>query len=77
MWFTIASDDQHHLKNLVLRAWWDGESSPSIEAPIGDFFGLGLGEYFTYQSALLTVAPVKALNSLFRHAVRERRPRSP
>ena len=65
LWFTIASDDQHHLKNLVLRAWWDGETSPSIEAPIGDFFGLGLGEYFTYQSALLTVAPVKALNSYF------------
>src|SRR5579863_6418014 len=65
LWFTIASDDPHHLKNLVLRAWWDGESSPSVEAPIGDFFGLGLGEYFTYQSALLTVAPVKALNSYF------------
>ena len=65
VWFTIASPDQHHLKNLVLRAWWDGESSPSIEAPIGDFFGLGLGEYFTYQSELLTVAPVKALNSYF------------
>jgi hypothetical protein len=65
VWFTIASPDEHHLKNLVLRAWWDGESSPSIEAPIGDFFGLGLGEYFTYQSALLTVAPVKALNSYF------------
>jgi len=65
VWFTIASNDQYHLKNLVLRAWWDGESSPSIEAPIGDFFGLGLGEYFTYQSALLTVAPIKALNSYF------------
>ena len=46
VWFTIASDDQHHLKNLVLRAWWDGESSPSIEAPIGDFFGLGPGRVF-------------------------------
>jgi hypothetical protein len=65
IWFTINSPDQHHLKNLVLRAWWDGESSPSIEAPIGDFYGLGLGEYFTYQSALLTVAPVKALNAYF------------
>src|SRR5579859_8049076 len=65
LWFTINSRDPHHLKNLVLRAWWDGESSPSIEVPIGDFFGLGLGEYFTYQSALLTVAPVKALNSYF------------
>jgi hypothetical protein len=65
LWFTINSDDKHHLKNLVLRAWWDGEASPSIEAPIGDFFGLGLGEYFVYQSALLAVAPIKALNSYF------------
>ena len=65
LWFTISSPDPMHLKNLVLRAWWDGESSPSIEAPIGDFFGLGLGEYFVYHSALLAVAPVKALNSYF------------
>ncbi|MDR3742074.1 MAG: DUF2961 domain-containing protein [Terracidiphilus sp.] len=66
VWFTIATDDPMHLKNLVLRAWWDGEHAPSIEAPIGDFFGLGLGEYFTYQSELLAVAPVKALNSYFK-----------
>lgn len=65
IWFTINSSDPHHLKNLVLRAWWDGESSPSVEVPIGDFYGLGLGEYFTYESALLAVAPVKALNAYF------------
>jgi D-arabinan exo alpha-(1,3)/(1,5)-arabinofuranosidase (non-reducing end) len=66
LWFTIASDDPMHLKNLVLRAWWDGENAPSIETPIGDFFGLGLGQYFTYQSALTAVAPMKALNAYFK-----------
>jgi hypothetical protein len=65
IWFTISSQDPMHLKNLVLRAWWDDEDAPSVEVPIGDFFGLGLGEYFVYQSALLTVAPIKALNSYF------------
>ncbi len=65
IWFTINSPDQMHLKNLVLRAWWDGESSPSVEAPIGDFYGLMLGDYFVYQSALLVVAPMKALNAYF------------
>ena len=65
LWFTIDSPDPMHLKNLVLRAWWDGESTPSVEVPIGDFFGLGLGEYFVYQSALLAVAPIKALNAYF------------
>jgi hypothetical protein len=65
IWFTISTRDAMHLKNLVLRAWWDGEATPSVEVPIGDFFGLGLGEYFTYQSELLAVAPIKALNAYF------------
>ncbi len=65
LWFTINSPYPMRLKNLVLRAWWDGEATPSIEVPIGDFFGLGLGQYFTYQSALVAVAPIKALNAYF------------
>jgi hypothetical protein len=40
VWFTIASDDPNHLKALVLRMYWDGESTPSVETPVGDFFGL-------------------------------------
>ena len=55
----------YHLKNIVLRMYWDGETTPSVETPIGDFFGLGLGEYYTYQSAPLAVAPEKGLNSFF------------
>ncbi len=65
IWVTIASDDPHHLKALVLRMYWDGEATPSVEAPIGDFFGLGLGEYFLYQSTPLMVGSDKALNSFF------------
>jgi hypothetical protein len=65
LWFTIASPEAFHLKKLVLRIYWDSESTPSVEAPIGDFFGLGLGDYFLYQSTPLAVAPDKALNSFF------------
>ena len=65
IWITIASGDPHHLKALVLRMYWDGESSPSVETPIGDFFGLGLGDYFLYQSAPLSVGSDKALNCFF------------
>jgi len=65
VWITVASREKLHLKKLVLRMYWDNESTPSVEAPIGDFFGLGLGEYFTYQSLPLAVSSVKALNSFF------------
>jgi hypothetical protein len=45
--FTFSSDEMYHLKKLVFRMYWEGEATPSVEAPIGDFFGLGLGAYFT------------------------------
>jgi hypothetical protein len=65
LWFTVQSGESSHLKTHVLRAFWDGEPTPSVEVPLGDFFGLGLGEYFLYQSALTNVAPIKALNAYF------------
>jgi hypothetical protein len=72
VWFTIASPENLHLKKLVLRMYWDDEATPSVEKPIGDFFGLGLGEYFLYESAPLSVAPDKALNSFFQMPFRKK-----
>jgi len=65
VWITIASDEPYHLKKIVLRMYWDGEESPSVEAPIGDFFGLGLGRYFLYESEFLSVGSQRALNAFF------------
>jgi hypothetical protein len=65
IWVTIASPENFHLKRLVLRMYWDGEAEPSVETPIGDFFGLGNGDYFLFQSLPLAVGSTKALNSFF------------
>jgi hypothetical protein len=65
IWFTIADNEPYHLKRIVLRMYWDGEQAPSVEAPIGDFFGLGLGEYHSWQSQMLSVGSVKSLNCFF------------
>src|SRR5882724_9383564 len=63
-WTTMWADGQA-LKALVLRMYWDEEKTPSVESPLGDFFGLGLGDYVIYESAPLAVAPNRALNSFF------------
>lgn len=63
IWFTISSSETFHLKKLVLRFYWDGEQTPSVETPIGDFFGLGLGEYLEWNAMPLNVAPLRSLNS--------------
>ncbi|HTC42394.1 MAG TPA: glycoside hydrolase family 172 protein [Candidatus Acidoferrales bacterium] len=65
IWFTFSSDEPFHLKKLILRMYWDGEATPSVEAPIGDFFGLGLGEYFTFEALPLSAAPNRGVNSFF------------
>jgi hypothetical protein len=65
IWFTIASNEQYHLKKIVLRMFWDGDSLPAVESPVGDFFGLGLGDYFVYESGPLAVGSQKALNCYF------------
>ncbi|HUJ31343.1 MAG TPA: glycoside hydrolase family 172 protein [Candidatus Acidoferrum sp.] len=65
IWITIASREDLHLKKMVLRMYWDGEATPSVEAPVGDFFGLGLGDYFVYQSIPLAVGNENALNCFF------------
>jgi hypothetical protein len=64
IWFTISADSLH-LKELVLRAYWDGNDKPSIEAPIGDFFGLNLGDYVVYESRYLACSPGQSVNCYF------------
>ena len=63
MWFTINGwfwenwdlskerwPDPTILRMLILRIYWDGEDYPSVECPIGDFFGIGHCEYKHYMS---------------------------
>lgn len=65
IWFTISAQGAMHLKELVLRAYWDGASKPSIEVPVGDFFGLNLGQYQIFESAYIACSPGKSLNCYF------------
>jgi hypothetical protein len=41
LWITVASSDPDYLRRIALEMYWDGESEPSVEAPLGDFFGNG------------------------------------
>lgn len=65
LWFTINDSEPYHLKRIVLRMYWDGESTPSVESPIGDFFGLGTGVYSGWHSAVLEAGSDRALNCWF------------
>jgi len=47
----------------VLRFYWDGETTPSVEVPVGDFFASGGGRYSQISSLAVAVNPGSAFNS--------------
>src|SRR5581483_10108239 len=51
----ITSHEPHHLQFHVLRMYWDGEKEPSVEVPVGDFFGVGFGFTAKINSALVCI----------------------
>ncbi len=67
IWVTIACSDPMIRRNAILRMYWDGEAKPSVESPIGDFFGQGWGESYRLISLPLACAPVagNAMNCYF------------
>ncbi|MFO1466011.1 MAG: glycoside hydrolase family 172 protein [Steroidobacteraceae bacterium] len=56
LYFSVLGGD-HYLRDLVLRAYWDGSSEPCVEVPFGDFFGLGQERPRFFSSLIVTVNP--------------------
>ena len=63
IWCTLKSEledgvpAKNHLRRTILRMYWDGEPEPSVEAPLGDFFGMGFGISKTFESAAFSMNP--------------------
>jgi hypothetical protein len=67
IWITVSAQDDFIRRNAVIRMYWDGEENPSVESPLGDFFGQGWAENYNFASLPLAAAPAKGqgLNSYF------------
>lgn len=63
IWITVANQDmpdefeKHNMRKAVLKFYWDGEEEPSVQAPLGDFFGMGHGMTKNYVSEPLQMSP--------------------
>ena len=61
IWVTITTVlspvEKNYLRNIIIRMYWDGEAAPSVEAPIGDFFGMGHAQSRNFISAPLQMSP--------------------
>lgn len=57
LWMTAAGQEPGLLRCLVLRLWWDDEDYPSVEVPLGDFFGVGHARTVTFAALPLQMSP--------------------
>ncbi len=60
IWITISPEAPGLSRSdIILRMYWDGNEYPSVESPIGPFFGQGWDETYAYASLPLAAGPVK------------------
>jgi Protein of unknown function (DUF2961) len=66
VWMTMTSlgREKDELRQTVLRMFWDGEASPSVEVPLGDFFGIGFGLRRNFTSLPLQMSPQNGLGEI-------------
>jgi hypothetical protein len=62
IWMTIADRSPKMLRSLRLDIYWDGAATPAVSAPVGDFFGVGLGEMAAFESALFANPEGRSFN---------------
>jgi hypothetical protein len=55
MWFGGGCAEADYARKILLRIYWDGEQTPSVEVPLGDFFGVGHAAAGSYYSAPLSM----------------------
>jgi hypothetical protein len=62
IWMTTETNYKGNGRACILRFYWDGEETPSIEVPMTDFFAVG-HELFAPVNSLAVIAnPTSALN---------------
>ena len=57
---------------FILRIYWDDQEQPSVECPVGDFFGMGWGQYAQISSLPVCVNPGSAFNCYWEMPFRKR-----
>jgi hypothetical protein len=62
IWLTISDRSPESLRSLKLEMYWDGASTPAVSAPLGDFFGVGLGRKTAFQNALFSDPEGRSFN---------------
>ena len=62
IWMTFPDRSPQMLRSLKIEIYWDGAEKPAVSAPVGDFFGIGLGQKVPFQSVFFSDPEGRSFN---------------
>jgi hypothetical protein len=62
LWLTIDDRSPEMLRGLRFECFWDGAETPAVSAPLGDFFGIGLGRTAVFESVFFSSPEGRSFN---------------
>lgn len=62
IWLTFSDRSPEMLRSLVIEMYWDNAEKPAVTVPIGDFFGIGLGERVAFESVFFSDPEGRSFN---------------
>ena len=62
IWMTSHARTPDAMRNVILRMYWEDNDVPSVEAPLGDFFGVAHGAAVPMYSDLVLMQEGRGLN---------------
>ena len=64
IWMTFWDRSPQMLRSLKIEMFWDGAEKPAVSAPVGDFFGIGLGQKVPFESAFFSDPEGRSFNCI-------------
>jgi hypothetical protein len=64
IWMTFWDRSPQMLRSLKIELFWDGATKPAVSAPLGDFFGIGLGQTTQFQSVFFSNPEGRSFNAI-------------
>ncbi|MDQ3751128.1 MAG: DUF2961 domain-containing protein [Acidobacteriota bacterium] len=63
IWMTFPDRSPQMLRSLKIEMYWDGAAKPAVSTPVGDFFGIGLGQKVAFESVFFSDPEGRSFNA--------------
>ena len=62
IWLTVNERSPVMLRSLRIEMYWDNSKTPAVSAPLGDFFGIGLGRRVPFENEFFSDPEGRSFN---------------